>query len=362
MRSRSGVGAKLKGLRRVRQDGKRYVYHRATGMRMPDLPEHHPEFLRAYLDAEKQAESGSKPAGVRHAKPGTLLAVWHAYATSDRFRAHSPAYQRLMQRQGDKIMQTGRDVPIRQIRAEHIRKDMEGMKPNAKNVRLKAWRALMGHAVEIGMIANDPSRQVQRARAPVQQSHQRWTASDIGKFRTHWPLGTPQRLAFELLQWTGARISDMVRMGEGMVDPEGWLCFRQAKTGGEVAIPLHREPPPFADPEDLRQLLAALSARPERHMTYLTTHYGAARSVKSASQWFSAAARSAQLPAKRTAHGLRVTRAIKLAEAGATTHQIGAWTGHESLSEIDHYSRAAGRKNLLTAHEAGTKIVQKIQS
>jgi hypothetical protein len=58
------------------------------------------------------------------------------------------------------------------------------------------------------------------------------------------------------------------------------------------------------------------------------------RSEKAISNWFSEAAREAALRGY-TAHGLRKTRAIALAEAGATHHQIGAWTGHDSLKEIE---------------------------
>ena len=35
---------------------------------------------------------------------------------------------------------------------------------------------------------------------------------------------------------------------------------------------------------------------------------------------------------------------VALAEAGASAHQIAAWTGHESLSEVAHYTRSADRK------------------
>ncbi len=40
---------------------------------------------------------------------------------------------------------------------------------------------------------------------------------------------------------------------------------------------------------------------------------------------------------------------MALAEAGATAHQIAAWTGHESLSEVQRYSKAADRKRILSS-------------
>jgi hypothetical protein len=41
-----------------------------------------------------------------------------------------------------------------------------------------------------------------------------------------------------------------------------------------------------------------------------------------------------------------------MAEHGATTHQIAAWTGHESLSEVARFSRAADRKRIIGGTDA----------
>jgi len=45
-----------------------------------------------------------------------------------------------------------------------------------------------------------------------------------------------------------------------------------------------------------------------------------------------------------------------------TPHQIDAWTGHESLSEIAHYTRKANRRNLVTRTEQdrnlGNRVVE----
>lgn len=338
---RSGA---LKGLRRVRQDGKLYVYHRATGTRMPDLPETHPDFLAAYLAAER-GTGPTRPRG--RGKPGSLLAGWHGYCRSDAFRQLSASYQRVRQRDGDKLVQKAGTVMLRAIRPGHVQADLNALAPHPARERRKTWRALMGWALTAGLVEDDPTRHVTTPRPPRATQHAPWTDDDIAAFRARWPIDTPQRLAFELIHWAGPRISDAVRLGPGMVSPDGWLEYRQQKTGGRVAIPLHRALPPFVDPADRDQLRAAIEARPHRHLTWITTAHGTSRSQKSASQWFAAAARAAGLTGGKSAHGLRVTRAIKLAEGGATTHQIGAWTGHESLKEIEHYSRQADRKRLL---------------
>ncbi|WP_126154541.1 tyrosine-type recombinase/integrase [Paracoccus haematequi] len=106
---------------------------------------------------------------------------------------------------------------------------------------------------------------------------------------------------------------------------------------------------------DLDLLKQAISQAP-RHMTWLVTKFGAARSHKAFSSWFADAAAKAGLTDGKSAHGLRKARAESLAEAGATTHQIAAWTGHETLSEVQRYSKAANRKRLLSGPDRERKL------
>lgn len=158
----------------------------------------------------------------------------------------------------------------------------------------------------------------------------------------------------ELLYWTAARASDAVRLGPGMVTKDGWLTFRQMKTGGEVSVPFSRELPAFASAmqPDLEMLKSAIAQAP-RHMTWLVTVFGKARSQKAFSSWFAEAAETASVTGK-SAHGLRKARSQALAEAGASAHQIAAWTGHESLSEVQRYSKASDKKRILSAPKSAS--------
>lgn len=56
-----------------------------------------------------------------------------------------------------------------------------------------------------------------------------------------------------------------------------------------------------------------------------------------------------------TAHGLRKACARRLAEAGATAHEIGAITGHKTLSEVQRYTEEAGREGM--ADSAMEKLI-----
>lgn len=59
--------------------------------------------------------------------------------------------------------------------------------------------------------------------------HEPWTKDDKEAFRSFWAMGTRERLAMEVLNWTGARMSDAVRFSDGMIDREGWLNLSQKK-------------------------------------------------------------------------------------------------------------------------------------
>ncbi|MFV0409396.1 MAG: hypothetical protein ACK5LJ_06780, partial [Paracoccus sp. (in: a-proteobacteria)] len=58
----------------------------------------------------------------------------------------------------------------------------------------------------------------------------------------------------------------------------------------------------------------------------------------------------------RDKSSLRKSRARALAEAEGTSAQIGAWTGHESLSEIERYIRNFNKRKVLSS----TKTEQKV--
>ena len=40
-----------------------------------------------------------------------------------------------------------------------------------------------------------------------------WTQEELDRFEAHWPTGTRERLAFDLLLYTGLRRGDAVRVG-----------------------------------------------------------------------------------------------------------------------------------------------------
>ncbi|MEM6441936.1 MAG: tyrosine-type recombinase/integrase [Pseudomonadota bacterium] len=329
----------------------RYYYRPKgrTGIAMPDAPPDDPRFLAAYAEA----------AGVTPRRPirtRTLAAAIVAYKASDRFLALAATTRAQRGRILDRVSESFGHGLFKDLAERHVRKDLDASAGHVANNRLKAWRGFLAWAVEACLIDADPSEGIRKCRTPKSDGHVPWSAEDVEAFRAHWPLDTPQRLAFELVHWTGARIGDASRLGEQHVDDEGWLNLSQSKARGPALVPFKRQLPDFACgmQADLDALHAALEARPRRDLVFLPTKAGAARSAKAVSGWFAATARAAGLE-DRTAHGLRKTRSLALAYAGATSHQVGAWTGHQSLKEIERYTRGYDRRRVLSRDGTGTK-------
>lgn len=330
-----------------RKSGNRTIwYFRRKGqplVRMPDLPHDHPDFLRAYADAK-----GAATMPGRH--PGSLASLCNITEASPHLTPLSRGYRAGLLRQYADIAARYGSVSAEAVEPKHIRKDVS--EASAPALRLKAWRMLFRVAMERGMLTEDPSFTV-KARQEKTEGHPPWTLDDIDAYRARWPIGTVKRGAFELLHWTGARISDAVRLGPGMVGRDGVLAYKQGKTGGVAYVPWTCQMQPYAADmgADRDMMHEALSAVDQAQMTFLATTKGRTRSDKALGTMIREAAIEADVA--KTAHGLRKSRAIFLAEAGATTLQIGAWTGHATLKEIAHYTEAMDRRRAVmgTSHE-----------
>jgi integrase/recombinase XerD len=338
----------LKHVQTVTKGGKTYRYLRLPGqprLALPDLPPDHPDFLRAYADAVKAA-----PKSLR-AKAGTIRSVIEAFQRCDKWKLLSQGYRGIMVRHFSQIAEQADDARMIDLRAAHIQDDLRALTPIQARDRLKAWRLICGHALDLHLIGADPSEAVRRPDPIRHTGHPAWTRAQIDAFRARWPIGTPARAVMELLFWTGARISDACQIGPQHVARDGVLSFPQRKTGDTAFIPWTCPLPAHARAmlPDRDMMHAALDALPGRNLTYLATRAGRTRSEKSAGHLIAKAAEAAGFD--RSAHGLRKSRAVALAEAGANPLQIGAWTGHRSLSEVAHYAEEADRRKQVIGTE-----------
>ena len=81
-------------------------------------------------------------------------------------------------------------------------------------------------------------------------------------------------------------------------------------------------------------------------LTFITTAHGKPRSKFGLGNDFAKWATEAGLPARCRLHGLKKGGMRRLAEDGATAHELMAISGHKTLSEVQRYTADADRVRL----------------
>ena len=323
--------------------GKARWYFRRAGFKkvpLPGLP-WSPEFMAAY----EHARAGQPASiGAERTIPGTLRALAVSYFASPAFRTTRPSTQYTYRNVIDRLCAEHGDKRVALLQRDHVVKLLaaRAATPATANALRRSLRALMQHAVEIGMRADNPTADVRKVPTAKGEGYHSWTEGEIEQFERHHPVGSRARLAFAPLLYTGQRRSDVVRMGRQHLSDNA-ICVRQVKTGREVWVPVH---------EALTPILASAST----NLTFLLTDQGKPYTAAGFGNWFRDQCRAAGL-CGCSAHGLRKAAARRLAEAGCSTHEIGAITGHASLKEIARYTEAADRRRLAASAMAKVRTL-----
>jgi len=328
---------RLKYVHRFRdRHGKVRHYFRRRGFKdqpLPGLPGSE-EFMTAYQAALSGDTAPPLAIGATRSKPGTVAALVAAYFGSAAFLGLAPSSQATYRNIIERFRADHGEKRVALIKRRHIA-IMLGKKagtPGAANSWLKKMRGLMRFAMEQDLIREDPTLGVVPVRSRSDGFHT-WSEEEIATYAAHHAPGTPARLALALLLYTGQRRSDVVKMGRQHVR-KGVLSIRQQKTGNMVDIPIHPD------------LQAILDQLPADDLTYLRTSFRKPFTSPGFGNWFRARCNEAKLPKHCSAHGLRKAASRRLAEAGCTANEIAAITGHQSLREVERYTRASDRKGL----------------
>lgn len=352
-------GVQLKGIRRQRRGERVVKYHRATGVRLPDLPETHPDFIAAWALAEAgDNDPLTRAARVSPVASGTLAAAIRAEQAGRAWETLSVVYRSAMKREFDAMTVAYGTAQTKAIKPKHIEADLAKLSDGKANTRLKAWRRVMAGAKRCGEIETDPSTQVHRRNVKT-DGFPPWAMWEIDAYRERWAIGTTARAAFELVFWSAARTVDAVTLGPRNIDHDGILVYRQSKVGKPAHVPWNSSLPNFARSwaAELVQVKDSLRAT-SGGFTFLEAN-GKVRSVKGLGNLISESARAAGI--RKSAHGLRKSRLIAIAEAGGTAHAIMAWGGHQTLQEAERYTRAAQLKKLVMSEgQTGNNVSRAI--
>ena len=251
------------------------------------------------------------------------------------------------------------DCPLTEFgaKAVDIVRDRKKDTPDAANNRVKRLRAMFKWAMppenaHVGITTN-PARDVAKLKPKRKGGFPRWKPEHLDKFEARHHIGCKARLALALLMFTGARRSDVVRLGPPMVQ-DGALTWvphkgRNREEPVEVSIPI------------IPDLRAIIDATPVvGATTYLVTQYGRAFTAAGFGNKMAEWCNQAGLPCLNS-HGVRKAAATRMVERGASTHTLMATFGWLDIKQAERYTHDAERKRLTRehAHLLGTNADKK---
>ena len=326
--------------------GKARVYFRRHGY-SARLPAEigSPGFNVAYSVALSQSEQ-KQP--LHNFAQGSVSQVIELYLGSSQHKTLSESSRRTYRIELDKIRERHGSKPLCDLKRSHVHRMMDKLadSPNQANKLLRFLGMICRFAITRDLIIIDPTAGLKRMKVSG-SGFKDWPDSLIEKFEMHWPIGTKQRLAFDLALYTGQRRSDIAKMHRSHIDGET-IQVRQKKTDAYLVIPLHP------------QLVSSLVATKRSGLFLLETRYAKPYSTKGLGGCFRKWTREAEIPKGYSLHGLRKACCRRLAEAGCSANEIMSISGHVTLKEAERYTRAASQKVLAQSAIQRTEQKQKV--
>jgi integrase len=218
-----------------------------------------------------------------------------------------------------------------------VLRDRKVQTPEAANARLKAIRQVFKFAVRKKLAPRNPAREVEYFKSGSTGFHT-WTPEEVQQFEVRHPVGTKARLALALMLFTGQRRSDIIRFGKQHTRDRK-LSFTQYKGR-------NRKPKRLTLPI-LPSLQKIIDATPGGDLTMLVNDWGRPFTDAGFGNWIRDRCVEAGVPGR--AHGLRKAGATIAANNGATSRQLMAIFGWDTLKEAERYTRGADQLRLAEA-------------
>ena len=295
------------------------------------------QFMREYREAVEKPRAHGQPRD----DEGTFGWLWTLYRASPAWAQLSPATKK----QRNHLMKLSLELAGNQPLEIWTRKfviagrDFRANTPSQATNWVKTLRALFRWAVDAEHLDADPTVGVKPLKQASDGWHT-WSAEEMARFEARWPTGTRERLAFDVLLWTGLRRGDAARLGPKHVI-DGEITIETEKTRRVVAMPM------------LKPLADLIAASPTGVETFIASADGKPLVKDSFGNWFEVVCEAAGVPGR--AHGLRKALAVKLAESGATDSEIEAVLGNQMAGV---YRRRASNKRLASTALARLGIAE----
>jgi integrase len=230
-----------------------------------------------------------------------------------------------------------RDFPLSRMTADAVEvlRDRKIHTPESANARIKAMRQVFKFGVKKKLAPRNPARDVEYFKSGSEGFHT-WTPGEVQQFEERHPIGTKARLALALLLFTGQRRSDIIRFG------------KQHAKGGKLTFTQHkgrnRKPKRLTLPilPELQQVIEGTACG---DLTFLVNDWGRPFTDAGFGNKFRDWCNQAGLQ-HCSAHGLRKAGATIAANNGATSRQLMAIFGWDTLKEAERYTRNADQQRL----------------
>jgi len=296
-----------------------------------------PEFTAEY----HAAIAGTTPTKPGKPKGGTLSWLVERYKDSATWAALSPATRRQRENILAHVLASAGQEQFVDITRKVVSAGVDRRKntPAAARHFIHTMRGLFAWAVNADLAEINPADGVKPPKYRT-EGHHVWTDSEVVAFEERWPVGTRERLAFDVLMYTGFRRGDAVRLGRQHVR-NGTIRIKTEKTGEIVVIPL------------LEPLAKSIAASPTGDLAFICGEKGRPMTKESFGNWFRDVCAKAGVPG--SAHGIRKAAATRAANQGATVAQLEAIFGWRGGNMASHYTRNADRERL--ASDAADKMI-----
>ena len=229
------------------------------------------------------------------------------------------------------------DAPLRSINSASVERLLARnahLSAGSRNRILSALRVLLRHAVELGVISQNPAATARRAREHVVPLP---LVSLRQQERLLAVLPGERRSLFLAALDTGARLGELLRLSWSDVDLERQaMVFRQTKSGRPRVVRLSRR---------LTKMLGRLQAERDERASGVDGVFADAVGADGGLRWvlrraFKEAARQIGYPRLRV-HDLRHLAAINLVRAGVDLPTVQAHLGHKHLISTLRYAAYA---------------------
>ncbi|MBS3649660.1 tyrosine-type recombinase/integrase [Pseudaminobacter sp. 19-2017] len=266
---------------------------------------------------------------------GTASAAIAGFYRSAEYKALARITQATYRNTLERFRKDYGHLPLGGMRTVDVNRILDSVSPGSAVHLRKRLHQLFEYAIGAGLVTANPVKDAKRVGKKT-KGYRTWSEFDIAAYRARWGEGTRQRLAMEILLYTGLRRADAVRLGWRHIAGDR-IEITASKTGAELSIPIHEE------------LWRFLKELPRTDPAFIVTAYGKQRSDKAFTAFIAEAAAKSEIKAQASPHGLRKAACRRLAEAGASAHEIMSITGHTKMEEILTYTRAAEQKRLSQA-------------